>query len=212
MSAHEHDGDHLTTTTTTSATVVEEEVDAAGTPEPLATVRAFVNTLDVEAAVDEFATADGIGAWLVRSRLFPGSAEPVLDEHDKARVVAVRSALRELLVANHDGDRPPPGALAVLSQESERCPLRVRWEADGDAQLVPAANLAPVDTVIGRLLVIVHDAIREGRWSRLRLCREDTCQWAFYDASRNRSGKWCGSGCANRANVRAYRERQRRGR
>jgi predicted RNA-binding Zn ribbon-like protein len=51
--------------------------------------------------------------------------------------------------------------------------------------------------------------MHDGTWSRMKACRNDTCHWAFYDASRNRSGKWCSMAiCGNRAKVANYRERQ----
>ncbi len=48
----------------------------------------------------------------------------------------------------------------------------------------------------------------EGNWPRLKVCREDTCAWAFYDRSKNRSGAWCSMAvCGNRTKARAYRAR-----
>ena len=49
----------------------------------------------------------------------------------------------------------------------------------------------------------------EGTWSRLKACREHGCEWAFYDATRNRSRTWFDMQvCGNRAKARAYRHRQ----
>lgn len=46
--------------------------------------------------------------------------------------------------------------------------------------------------------------------SRLRICAAEDCQRAFYDSSRNGSGKWCSSAsCGNRMKTRAYRQRRR---
>jgi predicted RNA-binding Zn ribbon-like protein len=65
-----------------------------------------------------------------------------------------------------------------------------------------------VDGALGRLLAIVHVSIADGTWSRLKACREDSCEWAFYDHTKNRSGAWCDMGvCGNRAKARAFRER-----
>jgi predicted RNA-binding Zn ribbon-like protein len=59
------------------------------------------------------------------------------------------------------------------------------------------------------LLAIVHEAIGKGHWERLKACREHTCEWAFYDHTKNRSGAWCNMQvCGNRAKARAYRERR----
>ena len=57
---------------------------------------------------------------------------------------------------------------------------------------------------------IVQRAIVDGTWARLKACRWDTCQWAFYDTSKNRSGSWCSMAvCGNRAKAAAYRRRRR---
>ena len=183
------------------------DVDEGGTPAPLSTVRAFVNTFDVEDGVDDLTGPDALGQWLVEHGLAPADATVVLSGSDVERARRVREALRQALVANHDAVPVPPDAVDVLEREAQRCPLRVRM--DSEAVLVPAAGLAPLDAAIAQLLAIMHDATMDGTWQRLRICHEDSCQWAFYDSSRNRSGKWCGTGCANRANVRAYRRRQR---
>lgn len=183
------------------------DVDEGGTPAPLSTIRAFVNTLDVEDDVDDLTGPDALAQWLVEHGLAPADPAMALSESDVERARRVREALRQALVANHDGMPVPQDARDALEHEAGRCPLRVR--VDGEAVLVPAAGLAPLDAAVAQLLAIMHDATIDGTWQRLRICREHTCQWAFYDSSRNRSGKWCGTGCANRANVRAYRRRQR---
>ena len=70
-----------------------------------------------------------------------------------------------------------------------------------------------VDGALGRLLAIVAAAQADGTWERLKACPWDTCRWAFYDHSRNRSGVWCSMAvCGNRAKVQAFRARQERSR
>jgi predicted RNA-binding Zn ribbon-like protein len=52
--------------------------------------------------------------------------------------------------------------------------------------------------------------MRDGTWDRMKACRADDCEWAFYDSSRNRSGTWCSMEvCGNRAKARAFRARHR---
>jgi predicted RNA-binding Zn ribbon-like protein len=56
-----------------------------------------------------------------------------------------------------------------------------------------------VDGAIGRVLAVVYGAMADGSWERLKACPREVCHWVFYDASRNRSGKWCAmSVCGNR--------------
>ena len=48
-----------------------------------------------------------------------------------------------------------------------------------------------------------------GTWERLKVCRQESCRWAFYDNTKNRSGVWCNmASCGNRAKARAYRARR----
>jgi predicted RNA-binding Zn ribbon-like protein len=49
----------------------------------------------------------------------------------------------------------------------------------------------------------------EGTWERLKVCHNEECRWAFYDASKNRLGRWCNMDvCGARHKMRAYRERK----
>ena len=69
-------------------------------------------------------------------------------------------------------------------------PLVVRFDAAGARTLAPA-DAAPVETATAALLAAVDEARTEGVWERLKVCARDECRWAYYDASRNRSGRWC---------------------
>ncbi len=66
-----------------------------------------------------------------------------------------------------------------------------------------------VSAALGRILAAVVRATDEGIWGRLKVCTNDACEWAFYDRSKNRSGKWCTMEvCGNRMKARTFRERQ----
>jgi predicted RNA-binding Zn ribbon-like protein len=56
----------------------------------------------------------------------------------------------------------------------------------------------------------VHTALVDGTFGRFKACRSDTCEWAYYDTSRNATRAWCSMQvCGNRAKARSYRERHR---
>jgi predicted RNA-binding Zn ribbon-like protein len=62
---------------------------------------------------------------------------------------------------------------------------------------------------LGLLASAVLGAHADGTWPRLKVCSEDTCQWAFIDSSKNRSRSWCSMRvCGNRTKTRAYRARR----
>jgi predicted RNA-binding Zn ribbon-like protein len=52
------------------------------------------------------------------------------------------------------------------------------------------------------------DVVRTQQLERLRLCAADDCSNVHVDLSKNRSRRFCGTACANRVNVAAYRTRQ----
>jgi predicted RNA-binding Zn ribbon-like protein len=176
-------------------------------PGQLEMIRGFVNTLDVEHDTDELSTGGAASSWLTENSLPGGERSLAGDELE--RLIAVREALRELLLANNSGEPPPPAALATLNEQSADAAIGLRFTAAG-GELITRCEGA--DSSIARLLAIVHEAISDQTWLRLKVCPADDCRWAFYDQSRNRSGTWCDMGhCGNRAKARAYRERHRQG-
>jgi predicted RNA-binding Zn ribbon-like protein len=168
-------------------------------------VRAFVNTYDIEAGTDTLADPGALATWLRDNNLL-ALDEPASDI-DLGRAVSVREAVRDLLAANHDG-MGAPAAATLLSTTARRCKLRPEFTAAGTARLVAASS--GVDHAIGTLLVLITEAMADGRWQRLKVCRNDTCRWAFYDTSRSGAGKWCSMAvCGNRSKAAAWRTRQR---
>jgi predicted RNA-binding Zn ribbon-like protein len=86
--------------------------------------------------------------------------------------------------------------------------VSVRFDADGGSALAPEQG--GVDLALAPIYDAVFCAMTEGTWQRLKACREDTCQWAFYDRSKNRSATWCSMEvCGNRNKARAFRERHK---
>ena len=160
-------------------------------PEPLRAVQKFVNTINLEQVDEEW-----LVAWLEEQGVTPGPAEL-----DRARVV--REGLRELLYANN-GFEPAGDPGGVLADAADRADFSVDFSTPA---LVPRE--AGLDGALGKVLAVVHTAMADGSWSRLKACRNHGCRWAFYDLSKNRSATWCSMQlCGNRRKLRAYRERR----
>lgn len=187
------------------------------TGEPLEQVREFMNTIDVESATDEIGSREALEAWLGERRHSdePGAAREWFDAHNAhpvsdaeyRRALELRGALRELARANHEHEADA-AALSRLNRIAAELPMTVRVAAPGDAQLVPTGK--GLDAFLAGLLAAVFVAMRDGSWNRVKICAADTCQWAFFDASKNRSGNWCSMRvCGNRAKVRKYQQRRR---
>jgi predicted RNA-binding Zn ribbon-like protein len=166
-------------------------------------IEAFVNTWDLEDDEDAFSLPGALGEWLVTHGLADAGA--TYDHEDLARAIAVREALRALLLANN-GHALDPAAPAALSAAADRAQLTVAVDEDGRARVEPRAG--GVDRVVGRLLGIVARAQADGSWERMKACPWHTCHVAFYDHSRNRSRTWCSMAvCGNRAKAQTYRRR-----
>lgn len=171
-------------------------------PGDLELVRQFVNTYDVESAWEEFTSPVELAAWLVARGLLPTGRR--LDDKDLATARTLRDALREVLAANA-GHADAPAARRTLDRIAARYPMRMRL--NGGAWLEPGGGPG-VAPAIARLLATIYDAMTLGTFERLKVCRNDECQWAFYDHSRNRSGAWCTMAvCGNRMKGRAFRTR-----
>jgi predicted RNA-binding Zn ribbon-like protein len=174
-------------------------------PGELEHVRDFVNTFDLERDTDQLGSPAQLAAWLRERALAPSRLRPTRAE--LARAIELREALRAILLAHNRGELPPAGAAQAVDDAARRARLRVRFDGAGGAALKPEAG--GIDGALGRLLAIVHGAITQGTWERLKACREHSCEWAFYDHTKNRSGAWCAMQvCGNRAKARAYRARR----
>jgi predicted RNA-binding Zn ribbon-like protein len=173
-------------------------------PGELELVRQFLNTIDIEDGIEEIGTPEELAGWLAEHGL---TNRRELDDGDVRRVIAMREGLRALTLANN-GEALPGEALSRLNSIAGEAQLRVRFDGRGRPALEPAG--AGAEAALGELLAIVFRSMAEGTWSRLKACRADTCQWVFYDHSKNRSGTWCSMAvCGNRAKARSYRERHR---
>jgi predicted RNA-binding Zn ribbon-like protein len=164
-------------------------------------VRAFVNTADIESGAEDLMSPRALADWLTSRGLLPSRRR--LTPQDLTDAIELRETLRDVLQGNA-GHMVPAGALERLDRIAGSVPLRARF-ADG-AHLEPAeATKAPATAW---LLGVIYESMLEGTWRRLKVCANDTCRWAFYDSSRNRSGTWCTMAvCGNRMKGRKFRRR-----
>lgn len=127
-----------------------------------------------------------------------------------ADVVAARE-LRDAFTAifhAHCGcaDASVEGAEAYLRAVGPRYPLVLRVTADG---VTPVAAQTGVPGGFGTVLAAAADLAARGAWSRLKLCKNPSCQAGFFDKTRNQSGQYCSAACNSQASMRAYRSRQK---
>ncbi len=161
-------------------------------PEPLRRVQLFVNTTDHEQSRELLGSPAEVRDWLAANVRDPGA----LNAGGAERTRALREALRHLVGAA--GSR---AARAEVEEGARRGRLSITLE--GPRLVAEAQGL---DGVLGELVAIAYEALRDGSWSRLKPCRN--CGYLFWDASRNRSAAWCSMQlCGNRLKVRRHRRR-----
>jgi predicted RNA-binding Zn ribbon-like protein len=188
-------------------------------PEEVRTVNEFLNTIDLETFGENSAKRDEerdklrnvqlFKEWLVARGLI-GAGE-VVTEADRALAVRLRTVLRESARANvsadvsgHTEDQAVDKEDHVLSE----LPLVIRLGANRSPQVT--SDLEGAKGALGRLLAGVAIATATGTWARLKICKADDCQWAYYDHSRSRTGRWCAmETCGNRHKTRNYRARHK---
>jgi predicted RNA-binding Zn ribbon-like protein len=166
-------------------------------------VRDYVNTYDLETGVDTIATPDELATWFSEQGLVDDLVEP--DEREHADALAVREAIRELLLATTGGPAGADEASKTLEAAGRSARLGVRFE-NGRPVLAPEGGGARA--AIGRIVATVAELATTEEWKRLKGCRDETCRVAFYDKSRNRSRAWCSMEvCGNREKARNFRAR-----
>jgi predicted RNA-binding Zn ribbon-like protein len=193
---------------------VSQRIPKGEVPEEIRLVNEFLNTLDLErfgehaekpeGERDELRSMEGLQSWLVERGLLV-ERDPVT-EADRELTVTLRDALRGAAWANvrEEYKRPPDAANPVL----EELPLLVRLDEDLRPYLVPGRG--GVKGALGRILADTAVAASRGTWARLKICAAEDCQWAYYDHSKSRTGRWCSMQvCGNRHKTRRYRRKKR---
>jgi predicted RNA-binding Zn ribbon-like protein len=177
---------------------------------PLLRVQAFVNTRDLEDDTDLLVDPEIARRWLIEAGLLDRAAQ--VDPSELGFVREVREDIRSLIDVDR-GEQPDPegrdDGLAALRRLAENHRARLTVGDDGAVELENARNKDLGDALF-ELLLIVHRAQQDGSWSRLKLCANPECEWAFFDRSRNQQGSWCNmAACGNRLKNRQLRARRR---
>jgi predicted RNA-binding Zn ribbon-like protein len=172
-------------------------------PMPLLVVQSFVNTWEADAGTDLLTDEeDAARAWLQDAGLLAPNSGAV----DLAEARGLRESIRALLVHNGGGSPPTAVDLAALVGLAGRSRLAPVVDRGGSVDLQPDGS---GEHALARLLVIIRDAQRDGTWERLKACRNDECQWAFFDRSHAGRGAWCDMAvCGNRIKNRNLRSRR----
>jgi predicted RNA-binding Zn ribbon-like protein len=157
------------------------------------TGRDETDTLRTTAELDEF-----VRSWEYTGARTQGAAE-------LEAVRQLRSRLAELWDCDED---QAVELVNLLLRENRALPQLVRHDR-WDYHIHAVDSGAPlVSRMAVEAAMAFSDVLRMKEFQRLRACSGDDCQDVYIDLSKNRSRRFCSTGCGNRANVAAYRARQ----
>jgi predicted RNA-binding Zn ribbon-like protein len=166
----------------------------SGAPASALLVRDFVNTVEWQEDAESWTTPGDLARWFTDRA---GVRTDRLTEDDLALARRLREGLRSVLL-QHAGHEPLPSAAADLNETLERIPLVLRVDEDGRMRLGHGTG-AP----LAHILAAVDGLRADGGWNRLKACARESCRWAYWDSSRNGSGRWCSmSWCGNHVKMR----------
>ncbi|KAB8185186.1 hypothetical protein FH608_047730 [Nonomuraea phyllanthi] len=176
----------------------DAEAAAPHAPGALELVRAFVNTRDIEAGTDLLADPGSCSEWSGRLGI-----QGTVDAEALAWAIDLRESLRQALLANHDRLPLPEATATALTEAARRSGTGVAFTPEGAVLVGPGDGM---NALISRVVSATAAALADGTWARLKACVNDRCQWAFYDRSRSRTGRWCSMEiCGNRAKQARWR-------
>lgn len=169
-------------------------------------MQSFVNTIDLEDGTesDEFSTLDGLTAWAARAGV---DAPAALSEEDRELAVRLREDIRRLAREHSGLGNPEPAGVRL-----ERDLADLRLTATVDQGRIALAGTSPLGDLLAPMIDALRTGMDDGSWERLKVCHRDTCQWLFYDSSRNQASHWCATSiCGSREKAkRAYARRTKR--
>ncbi|PJJ70842.1 putative RNA-binding Zn ribbon-like protein [Diaminobutyricimonas aerilata] len=164
-------------------------------------LRDFVNTLERQTGDEALTSPEALADWFADRGLVPrGTA---LRRGDLDIAIALREGLRAQML-EHAGHPSDDDAAQALDAAAALVPLRVGF-AGGRYRLV-AVRDEPAQAAFAALFDALRRTRESGEWERLKACSRDSCRWAYFDSSRNRSKRWCTmAGCGNYIKMRRAR-------
>jgi predicted RNA-binding Zn ribbon-like protein len=139
-----------------------------------------------------------------RRLLREARARPSDSKWTHRRALDLRSALSEVFQAIAQGRRPRPSSLDAVRDGYREALAHARLSGNNGGY---AWTWADGDDLGRMIWPIVHgatDILTRGDLDRVKTC--PACRWLFFDASKNRSRRWCTMehGCGTEEKMRRY--------
>jgi predicted RNA-binding Zn ribbon-like protein len=104
--------------------------------------------------------------------------------------------------------------LAILNPLIAASPVTMQFEETGEqhvhAQFALQPGLSLTQQLAFECALGMIEVVQQQGLDRMRACAAAPCRDVFVDTSRNKSRRFCSEQCANRYNISAFRERQKK--
>ena len=172
----------------------------------------FINTLDLDDGVliEHLVQPSDAAEWFRDHRLIHERDSHHWTPADLDRARSVRAALRDVVDSVVTGRAPAAESLRVVNEVLDGGP-RPQLELQGDGIRIGHRHVASqAAEALVPIAEAIVDELATGRPDRFRVCANDRCQWAFFDASPTGRRRWCDMAtCGNRAKAARHRARVR---
>jgi predicted RNA-binding Zn ribbon-like protein len=120
------------------------------------------------------------------------------------RALHVRGALSEVFHAIGQGRRPPIASLAALREAHREGLAHARLSRNDGGFGWTWTDADDLARMIWPIVYRATDLLTNGELDRIKTC--PGCGWLFFDASKNRSRRWCTmeDGCGSHEKMRRY--------
>ena len=154
----------------------------------------------------DMADVDDLAAYLAGRNRLPESAT----DRDCMLLRKFQRELRPVFEAGSAEDTD--GVVERLNDLMGRHPITPRISGHDDRDLhlhVATANASVAELLVGESLLGLATLVCDLGPDRLGVCAAPPCTDVFVDTSPNRSRRYCSERCSSRANVAAFRARQK---
>jgi predicted RNA-binding Zn ribbon-like protein len=172
---------------------------------------------------DHLRNAIDVADWAAHARVLPPADAAWLretaaaDPNLGASLLDAALALREdvyILGAEIAAGRPAPRQrVDNLTGAHARCLARGRLAPfEGHFIWTWATKTAPIEAVLGPISLSAMTTLLQADLTRVKQCQGEKCGWLFFDATKNKSRRWCEMEvCGNRAKQKRFGARGREG-
>jgi predicted RNA-binding Zn ribbon-like protein len=163
----------------------------------------LANSLDVVSGEEYLSDTAAVRVWLEQHGI---EEERPLSEADVNALRRLRERVR-LVMEGSDAD-----AEKALGQLVDSAAIRPQLSLTSGAWRLSyvAAKSGPANRVAAIVVAGLATALAEDGRERFGICSKDGCRDVYVDTSKNRSRRYCSDSCSNRANVAAFRARQKK--